>query len=149
MKGNFKLTLNGGSLSNGQTVKLNLPEEKSYIWDKLDELFSQQKLFKEKIDSKFKEQSFGCYNITQEEYDLLDDISNIIEEAIECRKLINRKRWSEKKKPLDKKALLEELIDVNKFTLQAIIRLGYGAPDMYKAHKEKTVVNDDRQKDGY
>ena len=128
----------------------NFPDQKSYIFDKLDEIFEAQKAFKQQIDSNYKDKDFSCYNIPQDNYDLLDDITNIIEEAIECRRLIvPRKKWSKKIEPLDKKKLLEELIDVSKFTLQAIIRLGYGAPDFYKAHNEKTEENKNRQKNGY
>jgi hypothetical protein len=127
-----------------------LPTEKSYLWDKLDEIFEEQRAFKIQIDSKFKGHHFSCYNIPQDNYDLLDDITNIIEEAIETRRLIvPRKKWSKKIEPIDRKKILEELIDINKFTIQAMIRLGYGAPDMYKAHKEKTEENKRRQENNY
>ncbi len=131
---------------------LKLPDipPKSYLWDKLDEIFEEQRAFKIQMDSQFKDQNFSCYNIPQDNYDLLDDITNIIEEAIETRRLIvPRKKWSKKIEPIDRKKILEELIDINKFTIQAMIRLGYGAPDMYKAHKEKTEINKDRQKNNY
>lgn len=133
-----------------QDRTFTFPEQKSYIFDKLDEVFQAQKAFKEQIESNYNDHDFSCYNIPQVNYDLLDDITNIIEEAIEARRLIvPRKKWSKKVEQIDKQKLLEELIDVSKFTLQAIIRLGYGAPDFYEAHNKKTKINKDRQENGY
>lgn len=133
-----------------QPITFNFPDQRNYIFDKLDEIFEAQKKFKNQIDSNYEGQPFNCYNIPQGNYDLLDDITNIIEEAIECRRLIvPRKKWSKKSEPINRQQLLEELIDVSKFTLQAIIRLGYGAPDFYNGHKDKTKVNEERQENGY
>jgi hypothetical protein len=126
----------------------NFPD-KSYIWDKLDEIFSQSLDFKNRIDSKFADKPFSCYNFEQNEFDINYDLDCVIEEAVEAKQLLNRKKWKDERHEVDKQKLLEELIDIDKFVIQAILRLGFNACDVYEMHKKKYLKNIKRQEEGY
>lgn len=129
--------------------EFTLPSDKSYIWDKLDEIFTEALDFKNRIDKKFEGKPFNCYNFVKNEFDINYDLDCVIEEAVESKRLLNRKKWKDERIPLDREKLLEELIDIDKFVIQAIIRLGYNANDFYLMHKKKHEKNIKRQEEGY
>jgi dimeric dUTPase (all-alpha-NTP-PPase superfamily) len=126
-----------------------LVTEKSYMFDKLDEIFSDQKMFTNQIDNQFKDQQFSCYNFDKADFDLYYDLNCAIEELIEAIRELNTKKWKQTRKQVDKSKVLEEIVDATKFLNQAILRLGYNANDFYELHKKKSQINRDRQKNGY
>lgn len=128
------------------------PETKNYCYDKLDQIFADQKNFKQQIDSKFENQEFSCYNFKKQLFDIDYDLNNVITEAAEAKSLLRLKKWSEKDIELTlelREKILEELIDVSKFLNQAIINLGYSAADYYDMHMKKSEINKKRQKNNY
>jgi dimeric dUTPase (all-alpha-NTP-PPase superfamily) len=118
-------------------------------FDRLDDLFNEQKEFTNQIDSKFSNQEFSCYNFTREEYDIYDDLNCAIQEATEAIRELNTKKWKSKRKIVNKKKVLEEIVDCTKFLNQAMIRLGYNSNDFYNMHKKKSEINRERQRTGY
>jgi len=129
--------------------KVSLAPEKSYMWDKLDEIFSEQKAFTNQINDQYKDNDFKCYNMDKFDYDIYYDLNCAIEELVEAIRELNTKKWKQKKKVVDKKKVLEEMVDASKFIHQAIIRLGYNANDYFEMHKTKDEENKNRQKNGY
>jgi dimeric dUTPase (all-alpha-NTP-PPase superfamily) len=154
-KGNFTLndkTINYNELNHAKIIiehQNDLPPEKSYIFDKLDEIFMDQKAFTLQIDNEYKDKPFNCYNISKTDFDLYYDLNCAIEELVEAIRELNTKRWKRTKKIVNKEKVLEEIVDCTKFLNQAILRLGYNANDFYELHKKKSGVNRDRQKSGY
>lgn len=141
-----KLFLNASQLSENRTVRF---PEKSYIFDKLDEIFMDQKEFTSQIDKQYFNKPFSCYNINKPDFDLYYDLNCAIEELVEAIRELNTKRWKQNKRIVDKDKILEEIVDCTKFLNQAILRLGYNANDYYEKHKKKSKINRDRQKNNY
>lgn len=133
----------------GERYDFLATEEKSYLWDKLDEIFQKQLQFTNQIDGNYKDQSFSCYHFDKLEFDLYDDLNCAIQECCEAIKELNTKKWKKQKKEVDRKKVLIEIVDATKFLHQAVIRLGYNSTDFYEAHKNKGKENDKRQKEGY
>lgn len=123
--------------------------DKSYVWDKLDEIFSEQKQFTSQIDKQYFDKPFSCYNFDKPDFDLYYDLNCAIEELVEAIRELNTKKWKQNKKIIDKQKILEEIVDCTKFLNQAILRLGYNANDYYDMHKKKSGINTERQKNGY
>lgn len=127
-----------------------MTEQKQRIeFDRLDEIFNDQKAFTNQIDSKYKDQTFSCYNFNQLEFDLYDDLNCAIAEISEAIRELNTKKWREVKNVVDKQKVLEEIVDCTKFLNQAILRLGYNSNDYYNMHVSKSGTNRKRQKNGY
>ena len=124
-------------------------QERSLIFDKLDEIFQEQKQFKNQIEDQYKNNEFKCYNFEKFDYDIYYDLNCAIEELIEAIRELNTKKWKQKKKIVDRKKVLEEIVDASKFMNQAILRLGYNANDYYELHKKKSEENRNRQKNNY
>lgn len=142
-----KIFINSAQLSENRTF--HLPPEKSYVFDKLDEIFSDQREFCSQIDKQYFDKPFNCFNFVKDDFNLYYDLNCAIEELIEAIRELNTKKWKQTRKNVDREKVLEEIVDATKFLNQAILRLGYNANDFYELHKKKSQVNRDRQKNGY
>src|SRR5688500_17374037 len=89
--------------------------EKSYIFDKLDEIFMDQKHFTNQINSQYKGQEFSCYHFDKGEFDIYYDINCAIEELVEAIRELNTKKWKQTRKQVNRDKILEELVDCTKF----------------------------------
>lgn len=131
----------------------NNKQSKKYemIADRYQEIFNKQIQFTNKMGEQWKGKPFNCYNFIKLEFDLFYSIDNAIEELGEARRLLNRKAWKKSKIDLvrNKKKILEELIDAEKFINQCKILLGYNANDSFKFHMNKDKVNHKRQSKNY
>lgn len=118
-------------------------------YDRLHELFDDQKRFTKEIYTKFKEQPFYCYNFDKEHFDIYYSLVCAVDEVIEAKRLVDSKIWSIKRNEIPKKILLEELVDASKFIMQTIQMLGYNSNDFYNMFMEKSEINRKRQREGY
>lgn len=147
----FKKENNEGAklFINSYDRTFKLPPEKSYIFDKLDEIFRDQKEFTLQIDNQYKDNPFSCYNFDKSDFNLYYDLNCAIEELIEAIRELNTKKWKQTRKNVNREKVLEEIVDATKFLNQAILRLGFNANDYYELHKKKSQINRDRQKNNY
>jgi dimeric dUTPase (all-alpha-NTP-PPase superfamily) len=97
----------------------------------------------------WKDKPFSCYNFTKQEFDLFYSIDNAIEELGEARRLLNRKSWKNAKITINRKKILEELIDAEKFINQCKLLLGFDVIESFNCHMKKDKINHKRQKRGY
>lgn len=150
------MNLDGKKIITESTARIdrsiNFPE-RSYAYDKLDEIMTDQKSFIEEVYTPYNNKLFSCYNFTQNNFNIWYSLMRAQSEVNEAAELIPSKTWKysdngEISKETKFK-LLEEIIDAQKFLNQAIIRLGFNAQDVYEMHMKKSKINRKRQEEGY
>jgi len=111
--------------------------------EKLEQIFEFQKEF----GSRFID--FDKLNEEQQELKTLEFIDHCIEELIEMRKEIPRRKHWKKLTPVDKVKLLDEYVDVLHFFIELAIINGWTAETIYQGYLDKNKVNHQRQENGY
>lgn len=106
--------------------------------DKLDRIFALQK----HLDTEIIEKR-NLQNITPAEW-VQKDVLAILSELAELLDEVNFKWWKNEK-PIDTKALHEELVDVLHFFVSMCIHAGLDAEGLYAVYEEKNKENIDRQ----
>jgi len=109
----------------------------------LEEIFRLQRAFGEKFIN------FDGLSDIEREVLSLEFIDHCIEELIEMRKEIPRRKHWKKLTPVNKEKLFEEYIDVLHFFIELAIINKWDASDLYNCYLKKNKVNHERQQKGY
>ena len=144
-----KIIIGKDQLTAAKTFSLPETLDKSYIWDKLDEIMSDQKVFDEEVNEQYKDQNFNCYNFRKNNFDVWYPLMRAQSEINEAADHVPSKTWkysdnTELTKE-QKYEILVEIIDAQKFLNKAIIQLGFNAQDVYETHMQKSITNRNRQ----
>ncbi|MDO4543032.1 MAG: dUTPase [Clostridia bacterium] len=105
--------------------------------DRLEQIFKMQRMLDEDISSK------RNLNFSYELW-MQKDILATMDELTELLNELNYKWWKNPK-PLDQKAIKEELVDVLHFFVSMCIRSGIDAEGLFTGYMEKNKENFDRQ----